>query len=170
MSKHVSWPRILLIACLVLVAGLGADTMPAVAVEPDKHPIEFTYSLELTDICAFPLTIFGTVTGTEILYFDQDGVLTRLFNHAVEQDTFSANGKALVGLPFNVNMEFRFDESGNLMTWYGAGFFERVPLPDGSVFLSAGRAEFVQHHAVVLLSPDKGNPGNLAAFCAALAP
>jgi len=46
----------------------------------------------------------------------------------------------------------------------------RVPLPDGSVFFSAGRADFTVHPGVTfLISPDMGNPGNIAAFCAALA-
>jgi hypothetical protein len=44
-------------------------------------------------------------------------------------------------------------------------------LPDGSIFLSAGRIDFVGHPGEpFILTPDTGRAGNLAAFCAALAP
>jgi len=54
---------------------------------------------------------------------------------------------------------------------FASGLVEKVPLPDGSLFVSVGRVDFVAHPGVeFILSPDKGNPGNVAGFCAALAP
>jgi hypothetical protein len=51
------------------------------------------------------------------------------------------------------------------------GLAERIPLPDGSLFVSAGWVDFADHPGVdFLLSPDRGNPGNVAGFCAALSP
>jgi hypothetical protein len=91
--------------------------------------------------------------------------------HVVEQDTFTANGTTIVGLPFTFSMQFHYDSGGNLTHMYVNGVFERIPLPDGSLFISAGRVDFVDHGVPgFILSPDHGNPGNLAAFCAALTP
>jgi len=51
------------------------------------------------------------------------------------------------------------------------GAAEKIWLPDGSLFVSAGWIDFVDHpDATFVLSPDRGNPGNVAGFCAALAP
>ena len=103
--------------------------------------------------------------------FDQNGALTRIYIHATEQDTFTANGKTLVGLPYTTNTQLLFDSNGNLIHQYSEGNIEKIPLPDGTLFISAGRLDFEDHpNADFLLSPDKGNQGNLAALIAALSP
>lgn len=108
---------------------------------------------------------------TEVDYRDQSGALTRIFAHQLEQDTFTANGTTLVGTPFMFNFEELFDSSGNVTHAYTSGLVETIPLPDGTLFISAGRTDFTQHPgAGFVLSPDMGNPGNLAGFCAALSP
>jgi hypothetical protein len=164
----------LMVRCLVIVSIVAVSAAifasPVAATEPVKYPIAYTFSAELSDVCPFPVNLDGTVSGFGIDYFDKNGALIRTFYHNVEQDTFYANGKALVGLPFYANIEILFDSSGNITQVFGDGIFEKIPLPDGSLFISAGRAEFVHHGAFYLLSPDKGNPGNIAGFCAALAP
>ncbi len=87
----------------------------------------------------------------------------------VEQDTFTANGKTLVGLPFTFNMENRTDSSGTWILGTATGIAEKVPLPDGSLFISAGQIIWASHDgASFILSADRGNPGNVAGFCAAL--
>ena len=94
-----------------------------------------------------------------------------IFTHQVEQDTFTANGQTLVGDPFTAEFQLLFDSGGSVIHAYATGLFETIHLPDGSLFVSAGRADFTQHPGVgFLLSPDMGNPGNLAGFCAALSP
>ena len=104
-------------------------------------------------------------------YVDNSGALTRIFTHQVEQDTFTANGQTLVGDPFTAEFQLLFDSGGSVIHAYGTGLFETIRLPDGSRFISAARADFTQHPGVgFLLSPDRGNPGNLAGFCAALSP
>ena len=157
---------------IVVVVALSAAifALPAAAAAPTKYPIAFTFSMVLDDVCPFPVNLDAAVRGTGIDYFNQSGALTRTFNHSVEQDTFTANGKTLVGIPFNINLEILFDSSGNITEFWGNGIYEKILLPDGSLFISAGRAEFTHHGVVFLLSPDKGNPGNVAGFCAALAP
>jgi hypothetical protein len=159
---------------VVFLVAVGAIifALSAVADRPTRIPFEgLTFSSVLTDVCAFPINVDSTISGFEIDYVDQSGALTRSFIHQVEQDTFTANGKTLVGTPYTVNTEVLFDSSGNITHVYGAGLFETIPLPDGSLFVSAGRADFTQHPGVgFLLSPDMGNSGNLAGFCAALSP
>jgi hypothetical protein len=111
-------------------------------------------------------------TGTEIDFFDQDGNLTMAQVHQVEQDVFTANGKTLVGLPYTFNLRALFDpETGDVTHVFASGIASRVPLPGGNFFLTAGRVDFAAHPgADFLLQPDVGAQGNIAGFCAALAP
>ena len=62
----------------------------------------------------------------------------RIQIHVVEQDVFTANGQTLTGLPFTFNIRVLF-EDGEVTHVYASGLVERVPLPDGTVFLSPGR-------------------------------
>jgi hypothetical protein len=153
-----------------VAVGAAIFTPPAAAAEPTHYPFAFSFQTVLTDVCSFPVNVDAAVSGTGIDYFDKSGALTRTFLHTVEQDTFTANGKTLVSLPYDVNIEILFDSSGNVTKFFASGVFSKILLPDGSLFVSAGRAEFVHHGVIYLLSPDKGNSGNLAGFCAALAP
>jgi hypothetical protein len=53
---------------------------------------------------------------------------------------------------------------------FASGVVEKILLPDGTFFISAGRLDFLGHPgATFVLSPDVGNSGNVDAFCAALA-
>ena len=161
-----------LTAVILVTVGAVIFALSALADRPTRT--EFTgatFSSVLPDVCAFPVNVDSALSGFEIDYRDQSGALTRIFVHQVEQDTFTANGQTLVGTPYTVNTEVLFDSNGNVTHVFGSGQFETIPLPDGSLFISAGRADFTQHPgATFLLSPDMGNPGNLAGFCAALSP
>ena len=159
---------------IVLVVALGAAVLASAAAADAPERSEFSniaFSSTLSDVCAFDVTVDSVVSGFEIDYFDEAGNITRAEVHQVERDTFSANGKTLVGIPFAFNLAFRLDENGDLVSAVARGVAEMVPLPDGSVFVSAGWLDFVDHPgAQFVLSPDRGNPGNVAGFCAALAP
>ena len=161
-----------LTAVSLVAVGAVIFALSALADRPTITPFTgLTFSSVLTDVCAFPVNLDGTTSGTEIDYFDQSGALTRVYIHQVEQDTFTANGRTLVGTPYTANIEILYDSSGNVTHIFGSGVVETIPLPDGSLFISAGRADFTLHPgAAFLLSPDMGNPGNLAGFCAALSP
>jgi hypothetical protein len=74
----------------------------------------------------------------------QPRAVTRIKDHVVEQDVFSANDETLTGLPFTFNIQVLF-EDGEVTHVYASGLVERVPLPDGTVFLSAGRLDFAAH-------------------------
>ena len=56
--------------------------------------------------------------------------------HGVEQDTFFANGKTLVGDPYHFQGSNEF-ENGVIVSATLVGVFERVHLPDGGVFVVA---------------------------------
>jgi hypothetical protein len=159
---------------IVFVIAVSAVIFTSSAAADKPTRTEFaglTFTSVLTDVCQFPVTVDSTISGFEIDYFDKSGALTRIFDHVVEQDTFTANGKTLVGIPFTFNVQVLFDSSGNVTNIFENGLVEKIPLPDGSLFVSAGRTDFANHPgAQFLLSPDKGNPGNVAGFCAALSP
>ena len=161
-----------LTAVFLVAVGAVIFALSALADRPTRTEFTgLTFSNVLTDVCAFPVNVDSTISGFEIDYRDQSGALTRIFVHQVEQDTFTANGRTLVGTPFTYNVDILFDSSGNVTHIFAQGLVETIPLPDGSLFISAGRADFTQHPGVgFLLSPDMGNPGNVAGFCAALSP
>lgn len=120
-------------------------------------------------LCPFPVDIAFVMNGHNRLYFDKRGDLVRVGVHVIEQDTFSANGKVLVGEPFH-NVQEAIFRNGTVVHVYETGVVERVPLPGGDVFLSAGRLDFSAHGWSFVFTPDKGKSGDLQAFCAALAP
>jgi hypothetical protein len=125
----------------------------------------------LTGACSFPIAVDFTVSETDRFFFDQSGTLIRESALAKEQDAFTANGKSLTGLPYTVTLVALFDSSGNITQLHADGVVERVPLPDGSVFHSAGRVDFAAHgFPDFTVTPDWGSAVNLAGFCAALSP
>jgi hypothetical protein len=162
-----------------LAIGLALATATSAAVfastaaadRPIVSHFTLTQTATLTDACSFPITVDSTADLTETDFVDQSGALTRLTFDGVDQDTFTANGNTLVGEPYHLHVTFVFDESGNVTHIYGQGIVEEVRLPDGSLFIAAGRADFVAHGTpAFLLTPDVGATVNLAGFCAALAP
>src|SRR5215469_13562267 len=123
----------------------------------------------LTGACSFPITVDFTVGETDTFFFDQSGTLIRESAIAKEQDNFSANGKSLTGLPYTVTLVALFDSSGNITQLHADGVIEEVPLPDGSVFQSAGRVDFAAHgFPDFTITSDWGSARNLTGFCAAL--
>jgi hypothetical protein len=158
-------------ALLLSLSAIGLSTSVALADKPTKTEFTLNGSGELAGVCNFTISIESIVTITATDFFNLNGVWTRSSWHIVEQDTFKANGKTLVGIPFTYNAQWLVDSSGNMTLAYAIGITEKVPLPDGSLFISAGRIDYASHPgAPFMLSPDKGNPGNVAGFCAALAP
>jgi hypothetical protein len=69
-------------------------------------------------------------------------------------------------------MQILFDSAGAVTRHVTQGAGVRVPLPDGSVFLTAGRIDwFVKPgypYIDYVLVPDNGATVNLEGFCAAL--
>jgi hypothetical protein len=162
--------RRLILLTLLTLSATGMLAYPAAAVPPTREPFEATTIVVAEDICSFPVTIAATQVGTETTFYDQSGDVTRILVHNVEQDVFTANGKSLTGLPYTFNIDVLF-EDGEVTNVFASGVVARVPLPDGTVFLSAGRLDFEAHPGSQFrIVPDVGRSGDVAAFCAALAP
>jgi hypothetical protein len=155
----------------LVAAGVFAAT--AAATPPLVQHFSFTEfpPSTLSGVCSFDVVVSSDLlTGTQTIYFDRSGAVTRAHVHVTWQDTFSANGKTITGVPYTANVQFLVDSSGNVTHAWATGPAERIRLPDGTMFVSAGRVDFTNHpDTPFLLSPDVGNPGNIAAFCAALA-
>jgi len=119
-------------------------------------------------VCPFNVDVVTNASGSAIDFVDASGAVTSI--HQLNQDTFSSNGKVLTSNPFVFNLQLTYDSSGNpILT--ASGIIEQIPLSGGSLFVSAGRVVFTDHQGVGhLISPDEGNPGDVAAFCAALSP
>jgi hypothetical protein len=156
----------------VAVLATAAFAQTAAAVEPIREDFSFSDTVVLADVCSFPVIVEFTVTGTQTTFFDDNGNVTRIQINNVEQDVFSANGRTLVGLPFTFNVQVLFDpDSGEVTHAFATGVTERVPLPGGDFFLTAGRLDFAAHPGeAFIIQPDVGAQGNLQGFCAALSP
>jgi hypothetical protein len=164
-------PRVFVTSAVLAGVGVMAVFAPAAAaVPPVKSEISFSDTGVLDDVCAFPITVAATGTATEIDFFDDSGALTRIQLNVTEQTTFSANGKSLATVPFTYNISVRFNDSGNLSEVFTNGVIARVPLPDGGLFISAGRVDIAARgFPQFVLTPDEGGTVNLDGFCAALA-
>lgn len=164
-----------LTACAVVMSGaaigLAVFAPTAAADSPDISHKTISATSVLTGACSFPIAVNSGGNETDRFFFDQSGTLTRANANASEQDTFTANGKSLTGDAYTVNLTAFFDSSGNITQEYADGIQERVPLPDGTVFQSAGRVNFAaQGFPSFTITPDAGSELNLAGFCAALSP
>jgi hypothetical protein len=163
--------RLTLLGFAAFVAVVVAVPAASPAPPTITHFPDFTGTATITDLCAFPIDLTFTLTNqTETDFTDNAGILTEIHNKFFEQDTFVANGHTLVGDNYSVTVRFVFDSSGNLTNAYGTGPLEKVSLPDGSRFFSQGRVDFVARGVAFVFTPDTGHSGNVAGFCAALAP
>ena len=112
---------------LAVLAPTAAADQPVIV-----HKTSSVTSL-LTGACPFSITVDSTMTETDKFFSDQNGVLTMASAHVDEQDSFSANGRSLVGVPYPFNLQAFFDANGNITEEYADGVIERVPLPDGAI-------------------------------------
>jgi hypothetical protein len=156
------------------VAGIFAS---AASASPAVHfsfgPFTFTETITGASgaLCPFDVTLTSTFSGTGTDFFDQSGTFYREQDNFTAQDTFSANGKSLTGMPYAYNITFLVDSSGNLTGETATGVTEKVPLPNGMLFIGAGTIDFAAHgFPDFLFIPDQGGIQNLAGFCAALSP
>lgn len=153
---------------IAVATALCAIAPAAQAIPPPRQYTVNSATVTTTDLCAFPVTIAGTVSG--IVTTRDDGTTTTLTVTTTGQDTFSANGVTLTGLPYKAHLSLVIDDStGNLVGGFAAGVGEKVPLPGGGLFITAGRIDWALHaNQDIVIVPDVGNTGNVAALCAAL--
>jgi hypothetical protein len=153
----------------VVVLGAAVFATYAAAGPPTKVSFDDTFTDTVTGICSFPLDLTASVRGTQTDFFDQSGELVRTHVHVVEQDTFSANSKILTGEPFTFNVFLSF-EDGEVTAVLARGVAEKIRLPDGKLFLSAGVIDFLAQGVDFSIRTDRGRTGDIDALCAALAP
>ena len=151
------------IACAVVSPSASAAT-PSItsgSVTIPVHPLD--------GVCPFELQSGSTFFYTERDYLDSNGNLIGQGFHLREQDTFSNNGVTLTSDWWEANFDISFDAEGN-PTIFINGIVERVHLPDGSLFISAGRVDYsADGFPDFVIAPDQGGIHNLNGFCAALA-
>ena len=149
---------------LVVLPGRATAAPPTI-----EHvgPLQWTgVTLDAGVLCDFPIAWDGTQEYTRTTFYENDGTTVAMrITMGTEQDTFSANGKTLVGDEYHFTFQ-AFFEDGVRVALYSYGNAERIPLPGGGVFIITG------HESVTgpnVFSVDSGNDGNnVAAFCAAL--
>jgi hypothetical protein len=151
-----------------LVSCVAVFAASAVASPPLKTPLNITINREVAGICPFPIRIQGTQTGQQIDFFDADGRLVRRQRHGVEAVTLTANGQTLTADPFHFNIIVHFGPTGTVEHAYLSGLVFRVPLPDGTVFQSAGRLDFIAQGVNFAVIPEVGASGDVGALCDAL--
>lgn len=149
-------------ALLVVLAGVAGADQPL----PEEGTV--SGSATLSDVCSFPVNVAYN-TQYRAKYFFSKGALTKIEYHMLEQDVFSANGTSLAGVPFRFNVQLFFDGAGIVTRYVAQGVQQKVPLPDGGIFLTAGRINWQLYPgATYILLPDNGAVVNLEGFCAAL--
>jgi hypothetical protein len=127
-----------------------------------------SFPLDAGTLCSFTIDVSYTQEGTLTQFFDNGGALSKRIAEGTEQDTFSANGKTLVGDPYHITTILEF-ENGVRVNYHEDGIAERVHLPDGGIFIVAGRVDVLSSGGGFVISVDSGNSGNnLEAFCGAL--
>lgn len=159
------------VALLIATLAFSAALVPAVAGagKPEKFSFDATVNLTVTTICPFPVDLTYSFRGHEVDFFDESGALVSANTHVTEQDTFSANGKTLVGESFTFNIFWSF-EGDDAVGIVSRGVAEKVRLPNGKLFLSAGVIDFLAQGVLFSVMTDPGRTGDIEGFCAALSP
>ena len=157
------------VAAVIACAAVGVQSAAADTLTKETFTFTSTVTLTAGQLCAFPIEVTGTSTRTFTTHFDADGSMRFRHVRGEERDTFSANGKTLVGelYQFNIHREW---ENGVQVAAKDVGLFEKVKLPDGGTFIVAGQLDLLANGPVNFIATvDHGNPGNkIDAFCAAL--
>ncbi len=151
-------------AALALLLGAAATA----TAEPNATVIHTADSDDVvtTDICAFPI---GAHLSRQVtISFRQTANGTLFQVSAREVDTFTANGVSLTSYPYSYHFTGEQDLQGNIVKQTTAGILEKVPLPDGSTFFSAGRVDNLASDLSFVVVPDVGTSRGLDAFCTAL--
>jgi hypothetical protein len=155
---------------LLVIAAFAAAALAqsANAVPPTRADFNTTSNTTLAAgaLCSFQIALVATQTFTTTTFFDDSGVISKRITEGTEQDTFSANGNSLQGDPYSFTFVSDFVD-GVRVSREGMGVAELVHLPDGGVFVVAGRVDALS--GAPIFTVDSGNSGtNLDAFCAAL--
>ncbi len=158
-----------LLVVSILVMGVITVFIPnAAATTQTVTKIDVTIVLTDSEDCSFPFSATEHITGTRIRFFDATGALVKAVYQLSEQDTFSSNGKSLTGDEYSYNLAFSV-ENGLITDAVINGVGERILLPDGALFFSAGVFLSVED-LLFPFTPAHGLSPDINALCAALSP
>jgi hypothetical protein len=152
------------VLALGLVAALGTS---ATASPPTRESFTSEDTFDVTGLCSFRVSVTAVATGTVTSYFDRTGELVSIHVHVVEQDTFSAKGNSITGDEYTFNVDISF-ENGEVTAILVFGVGEKIRLPDGELFISAGVIDFLAQAVDFSIKVDHGVTGDIDALCAAL--
>jgi hypothetical protein len=166
-------PRRLLVCWVVgavAVAAALVSANAAYAAAPTITSGSFDVASTVTSICAFPVLQTGHISYTERDFTDANGNVTRSNFSVTEQDTFSAHGVTLTTDVYHYAFFQAFDSDGNFTQFVGNGVVARIHLPDGGLYLSAGKLSLLPDPNQFFFTPDIGRSGDIAAFCDSFTP
>src|SRR5204862_1052295 len=124
--------------CLAVLGFALVSAQEARAAGPTITSGSFDVQSDISTICPFAVHQTGHISYTEKDFADAGGHVVRSIFTVTEQDTFSANGVTLTSAPYHYSLFQAFDAEGNYTQFEGVGVIARIPLPDGTLFLSAG--------------------------------
>ena len=157
-------------AALMGAALFASALLAASSASADQYKLNYvSFGDTGFDLDGLYITVSSWCEVTEIVTWNASGGAERDFLHVVEQDMFTANGKTLVSEPYTYNLEIFYRDGEVAQS--SSGLCVRVPLPDGTMFTSAGRIDWALHpYEPYLLLADVGGCSNLEGFIAALSP
>jgi hypothetical protein len=171
MRRFLSKRRFHLAAVCAASVAVTLVVLPsAVAAPPTAEHFQrsWSFTLDAGFLCDFPIVWDGTQEWTTRTFYEPDGATVAMtISEGTEQDTFSANGKTLVGDEYHFMFQDLY-ENGERVALYANGNAERVPLPSGAVFITTGRVLVGSTPANIFFVDSGNDANNIAAFCAAL--
>ena len=164
------WHFLAALVALFATAALLAAAASASRPEKVSGTVDLTVPLE--GYCSFPISVDAHVEYVITNFSDSSGAVVRSQVHIHEQDVFRANGISLTGLPFSFTLDSYFAPDGTTTRAKSVGVAEKIPLPDGKLFIVAGYLDLLTTPpgTQFFISVTHGNPGDADALCAALTP
>ena len=151
----------------VVATAMMVSAGAAAGAPPERFSYEDAGTFTDTNLCGFPVEVTYQASVVGATFGDVDSGDIRLLIHAMQQDTFTANGTTLVGDPYRATRT-QVIEDFEVVSDTVRGVLEKVRLPDGSIFMGAGRTDFLAATVDFIAAPDNGVAKNQDAFCAAL--
>jgi hypothetical protein len=174
MPQH-DWARRPVMMAAIRLFGMAAVVASAVmdpavaasAASPSTFSFDVTDTFTDTSVCGFPVEVTNHTIGRTTQFSDvlEDGT-GREVVHARAQDTWTANGTTLVGDWYRYTLTVTWVDFEPVAAT-ASGVINKTRLPDGSIFMGAGRINLLTAVGYVV-APDHGVAKNQDAFCAAL--
>jgi hypothetical protein len=152
---------VLVAAFSALVPGSASAAQPVVT-----HTTLDVGPLAITDVCSASITLSGHLVLSGRITSTPTARPPRL--HPRRRDGHVHRPGAAWSASRTYGTFFGLDANGNIVSGQIAGVIVRIHLPDGSLFLSAGRVILHPNEPVFIFTPDLGRSANLSAFCGAL--